>query len=170
MPIPPPPPPPPPPNAPFGTGMTLDQIHTRLLGSPPPDLPYENIPTVREGGGKAQRAQARQQIKSLPKSSQNEIRKSLSRGLGSSNANTGAIVWSNLRRLLFATGKKALPFGTALALWELAGRPDISGVSYAKEALKKIDPTARSRNRDRSSETSGYVEERLRQLVNPAPW
>jgi len=113
---------------------------------------------------------ARQRIKSLPKSAQEQIRNSLSKGLGSGNASTGEVVWSNLRKLLSATGKKALPFGTALAIWELAGRPDIPGMGTVRKALSGVDPTARSRERDRSSEAGGYVEERLQQLVSPAPW
>jgi len=103
---------------------------------------------------------ARQRWKNIPKSTQNKIVKELSKGLFSGETNKTSIsntIKSNLGRVLRATGKKALPFGAALALWELAGRP-------------AIDPTARSRERDRSSEAGGHTEERLRQLVSPAPW
>ena len=121
------------------------------------------------------RAEARQKIKSLPKAAQENIKKALSKGLGKGKQlklplTDKEIVWSNLRKLLMTTGKKALPFGTALALWELAGRPDFGMSDAASKGLKSLDFTARSRNRDRSSEASGHVEDRLRQLVSPAPW
>lgn len=149
--------------------------------TPFPDVSYENIPTIKK------KAQAR--WKNLPKSTQNKIVEELSKGLfkgqegKTSRASVSDVIKSNLKRVLLATGKKALPFGAALTLWELAGRPDIPGLEGAKKAVdqsmrlsqKAFQPVFdaseaavgqlvhRARTRERDTE-----EDKLRQLVGSA--